>query len=72
MKVEIPVEKVTHGAVAVIVDSKGNATLVPTSVVTENGVELKLNGDTNVKSSTMPRRLWMSLSAAPSTMRLPP
>lgn len=49
VKVEIPVEKVTPGAVAVIVDSKGNETLVPTSVVTENGVELKLNGDTNVK-----------------------
>ena len=49
VKVEISVEKVTPGAVAVIVDSKGNETLVPTSVVTENGVELKLNGDTNVK-----------------------
>ena len=49
VKVEIPVEKVTPGTVAVIVDAKGDEKIVATSVTTENGVALALDGSATVK-----------------------
>ena len=42
--VEIPVEDVTPGTEAVIVDAKGNEKIVSTSMVTENGVVLTISG----------------------------
>ena len=49
VKVEIPVEKVTPGTVAVIVNDDGTEKIVSTSVVTENGVALTLDGSATVK-----------------------
>ena len=49
VKVEIPVEKVTPGTVAVIVNADGTEKIVSTSVVTEDGVALTLNGNATVK-----------------------
>ena len=49
VKVEIPVEKVTPGTVAVIVQADGTEKIVSTSAVTENGVALSLSGSTTVK-----------------------
>ncbi|MBP3510118.1 InlB B-repeat-containing protein [Oscillibacter sp.] len=49
VKVEIPVEKVTPGTVAVIVNADGTEKIVSTSVVTENGVALTLDGNATVK-----------------------
>ena len=49
VKVEIPVEKVTPGTVAVIVNADGTEKIVSTSVVTENGVALPLDGGATVK-----------------------
>ena len=49
VKVEIPVEKVTPGTVAVIVNADGTEKIVSTSVVTENGVALTLDGSATVK-----------------------
>lgn len=49
VKVEIPVENVTPGTVAVIVKADGTEELVKTSVLTEDGVVLKLDGNANVK-----------------------
>lgn len=49
VKVEIPVEKVTPGTVAVIVNADGTEKIVSTSVVTENGVVLTLDGNATVK-----------------------
>ena len=49
VKVEIPVEKVTPGTVAVIVNADGTEKIVSTSVVTENGVALTLEGNATVK-----------------------
>ena len=49
VKVEIPVEKVTPGTVAVIVNADGTEEIVSTSVVTENGVALTLDGSATVK-----------------------
>lgn len=49
VKVEIPVEKVTPGTVAVIVNADGTEKIVSTSVVTENGVVLTLDGSATVK-----------------------
>ena len=49
VKVEIPVEKVTPGTVAVIVKADGTEEIVSTSVVTENGVALTLDGSATVK-----------------------
>ena len=49
VKVEIPVENVTPGTVAVIVDAKGNEKIVATSVTTENGVVLTVSGTQTVK-----------------------
>ena len=49
VKVEVPVEKVTPGTVAVIVNADGTEKIVSTSMVTENGVALKLNGSATVK-----------------------
>ena len=49
VKVEIPVEKVTPGTVAVIVNADGTEKIVSTSMVTENGVALNLDGNATVK-----------------------
>ena len=49
VKVEIPVEKVTPGTVAIIVNADGTEKIVSTSVVTENGVALTLDGNATVK-----------------------
>ena len=49
VKVEIPVEKVTPGTVAVIVHADGTEEIVKTSVVTETGVVLTLDGSATVK-----------------------
>ena len=49
VKVEIPVEKVTPGTVAVIVNADGTEKIVSTSMVTENGVTLNLDGNATVK-----------------------
>lgn len=49
VKVEIPVEKVTPGTVAVIVNADGTEKIVSTSMVTENGVALTLDGSATVK-----------------------
>ena len=48
-KVEIPAEKASSGLVAVIVDKDGKETIVPKSVVTEDGVVLELTESANVK-----------------------
>ena len=47
--VEIPVENVTSGTVAVIVHEDGTEELVKDSKPTEHGVQLELNGSTTVK-----------------------
>lgn len=47
--VEIPVENVTSGTVAVIVHPDGTEELVKDSKPTEHGVQLELNGSTTVK-----------------------
>lgn len=49
VKVEIPVENVTPGTVAVIVKADGTEEIVKTSVLTEDGVLLKLEGSATVK-----------------------
>ncbi len=49
VKVEIPVENVTPGTVAIIVNADGTEKIVSTSVVTENGVTLTLDGSATVK-----------------------
>ena len=49
VKVEIPVEKVPPGTVAVIVHADGTEEIVKTSVVTETGVVLTLDGSATVK-----------------------
>ena len=49
VKVEIPVEKVTPGTVAVIVHADGTEEIVTTSIPTENGVVLTLDGSATVK-----------------------
>ena len=49
VKVKVPVEKVTPGTVAVIVNADGTEEIVATSVVTENGVALTLDGSATVK-----------------------
>lgn len=47
--VEIPVENVTSGTVAVIVHEDGTEELVKDSIPTERGVQLELSGSTTVK-----------------------
>ena len=47
--VTIPVKDVTEGTVAVIVDAKGNETVIKTAVATENGLELLVSGNVSVK-----------------------
>ncbi len=47
--VEIPVENVTSGTVAVIVHEDGTEELVKDSKPTEHGVQLKLSGSTTIK-----------------------
>lgn len=49
VKVEIPVETVTPGTVAVIVNADGTEKIISTSVVTDNGVALTLDGNATVK-----------------------
>ena len=49
VKVEIPVEKVTPGTVAVIVNADGTEKIVSTSMTTENGVALTISGAETVK-----------------------
>lgn len=49
VKVELPVQNVTPGTVAVIVNADGTEKIVSTSMVTENGVALKLDGSATVK-----------------------
>lgn len=49
VKVEIPVERVASGTVAVIVKADGSEELVKTSVITGDGVALKLDGSATVK-----------------------
>lgn len=49
VKVEIPVERVTPGTVVVLVDADGNETIVTKSIVTEDGVALKVSGNVTVK-----------------------
>ena len=49
VKVEIPVEKVTPGTVAVIVHADGTEEIVSTSISTETGVVLTLDGSATVK-----------------------
>lgn len=47
--VEIPVENVTSGTVAVIVHEDGTEELVKDSIPTESGVQLEISGSTTVK-----------------------
>ena len=49
VKVELPVQNVTPGTVAVIVNADGTEKIVSTSMVTENGVALTLDGSATVK-----------------------
>ena len=49
IKVEVPVEKVTPGTVAVIVKADGAEEIVKNSKIGENGVVIKLDGDITVK-----------------------
>lgn len=49
VKVEIPVETVTSGTVAVIVHADGTEEIVKTSIPTKNGVTLAVKGDVTVK-----------------------
>ena len=49
VKVNLPVAKPDPGLVAVIVDERGNETLVPKSVVTEDGLKMEMEGSANVK-----------------------
>ncbi len=49
VSVEIPVAKASTGVVAVIVNADGTEEIVKTSVVTENGVVLAVDGDVTVK-----------------------
>lgn len=76
VKVEIPVENVTPGTVAVIVKADGTEEVVKTSVTTENGVAVKLNdGDTvkivdNSKTYTdVPASNWASGAVAFASSR---
>ncbi len=48
-KIEIPVDGVTPGTVAVIVHPDGTEEIVTGCTVTENGVQLTVDGDTTVK-----------------------
>ena len=49
VKVEVPVEKVTPGTVAVIVKADGTEKIVSTSMVTKAGIALTLDGSATVK-----------------------
>ena len=48
-KIEIPVNNVNAGTVAVIVHPDGTEEIVKNSIPTENGVQLTVSGDTTVK-----------------------
>lgn len=50
--VEIPVGDMTPGLVAILVDEKGNETVVNTTGITENGVVVTLTEDTTLKIVT--------------------
>jgi hypothetical protein len=49
VKIEIPVENVTQGTVAIIVREDGTEEIVRTSTVTDDGVVLTVSGDLTVK-----------------------
>ncbi len=49
VNVEIPVDNLTPGTVAIIVDADGNEIVDPKSIVTKNGVALAIEGDVKVK-----------------------
>jgi uncharacterized repeat protein (TIGR02543 family) len=49
VKVEIPVENVSLGVVAVVVNADGSEEIDKTSIVTDTGVELAVSGSTTVK-----------------------
>lgn len=49
VKVEIPVEDVTPGTVAIIVNKDGTEEIVKLSAITEDGVVITLDGDATVK-----------------------
>lgn len=49
VKVEIPVKNVTPGTVAILVKADGTEEIVKTSVITANGVAVKLNNGDTVK-----------------------
>ena len=49
VKVNLPVTKPNPGLVAIVVDEKGKATLVPKSVVTEDGLKMEMETSANVK-----------------------
>jgi hypothetical protein len=49
VKVEIPMEEVTAGSVAMVVQSDSTEKLVKTSQVTDKGISLTVTGDTTVK-----------------------
>lgn len=75
VKVEVPVRRVTPGAVAVII-SGGRETVVPTSLPTEDGVVLTLTGSAVVKIvdnsrdfSDVPAGHWAADSVAFVTSR---
>ena len=48
-KVEVPVTNVTAGTVAVLVKADGTEEIIKTSVLTEDGVALKVEGDVQIK-----------------------
>ena len=54
-KVEIPVENVTTGTVAVIIHADGTEEVVRTSVPTEDGIELSIESGATVKIMDMSR-----------------
>lgn len=49
VKVELPVQNVTPGTVAVIVNADGTEEIVKTSIVTEDGVALNVDGNAQIK-----------------------
>jgi hypothetical protein len=49
IKIEIPVSNVTFGTVVAVVNTDGSLTLVKTSVITEDGILLAIEGTTTVK-----------------------
>lgn len=48
-KVEIPIENLTAGIVAIIVNPDGTETILKTGALTEDGLAIELTGDTTIK-----------------------